>query len=365
MNSLAMSRLNINSKHGEDPSNDICPVCKSNRYLNPSLQFLINPECYHKMCSTCVDRIFTSGPAACPVPHCGKTLRKKGFHKAFFESLSIEREVDIRRKVASVFNRRQEEFESLRLFNDYLEDVENLVFDLVEGRGKVRQAAEKKLEQYRLGNMKEIEENERTEKEEAEMEKLRETNQKEAARRRRLANQQEELEEKAVVAKAARDTLEQLANDEGHAEEITKRAERIILKGAGPRRRQFEKPVEANGSADGSLTIRGLKKKEAPTKDMPYDPFGGLNVAPTKYVLQKDYESQWLAGVKKNENNHLTGGYSLPEYYGRAMFEAFSGLSVFIEDEKEADPKQSPSAAVATEAAVLAVGVMMEIDDVF
>ncbi|KAI7394791.1 hypothetical protein KC328_g5988, partial [Hortaea werneckii] len=29
-----------------------CPICKSTRYLNPSLRFLVNPECYHKLCAS-------------------------------------------------------------------------------------------------------------------------------------------------------------------------------------------------------------------------------------------------------------------------------------------------------------------------
>ena len=80
---------------------DICPVCKSNRYLNPSMRFLVNPECYHKMCESCVDRIFSQGPAPCPVAGCARTLRKQRFRKQTFEDLQIEREVDVRRRVAA------------------------------------------------------------------------------------------------------------------------------------------------------------------------------------------------------------------------------------------------------------------------
>lgn len=81
---------------------DICPVCKSSRYLNPNMRFLINPECYHQMCESCVDRIYSHGPAPCRVAGCGKTLRKNRFRKKTFEDVEIEREVDIRRRVAAV-----------------------------------------------------------------------------------------------------------------------------------------------------------------------------------------------------------------------------------------------------------------------
>ena len=81
-------------------SPDICPVCKSSRYLNPNMRFLVNPECYHKMCESCVDRIFSQGPAPCPVAGCARTLRKQRFRKQTFEDVKVEREVDIRRRVA-------------------------------------------------------------------------------------------------------------------------------------------------------------------------------------------------------------------------------------------------------------------------
>lgn len=81
---------------------DICPVCKSSRYLNPNMRFLINPECYHQMCESCVDRIYSHGPAPCRIVGCGKTLRKNRFRKKTFEDIQVEREVDIRRRVATV-----------------------------------------------------------------------------------------------------------------------------------------------------------------------------------------------------------------------------------------------------------------------
>ena len=79
---------------------DICPVCKSSRYLNPDMKFLVNPECYHKMCESCVERIFSHGPAPCPVAGCHRTLRKQRFRKQTFGDIQVEKEVDVRKRVA-------------------------------------------------------------------------------------------------------------------------------------------------------------------------------------------------------------------------------------------------------------------------
>src|SRR5262245_61390439 len=92
---------------------DLCPVCKADKYLNPNLQLLINPECYHKLylprlagktnrsCETCIDRIFALGPAPCP--QCGKMLRKAKFRKQVFEDTLVEREIDVRRRISKLY----------------------------------------------------------------------------------------------------------------------------------------------------------------------------------------------------------------------------------------------------------------------
>ena len=98
---------------------DQCPVCKSDRYLNPKLRLLVS-ACYHKMCvrsvvlvmhwhypsdkndffrcESCIDRLFTLGPAPCPL--CNKVLRKLAFMPQTFEDLGVEKEVAIRRRIA-------------------------------------------------------------------------------------------------------------------------------------------------------------------------------------------------------------------------------------------------------------------------
>ncbi|KAI9650542.1 TFIIH/NER complex subunit [Ciborinia camelliae] len=361
------------SKPLENSSDDICPICKSNRYLNPSLQFLINPECYHKMCATCVDRIFTSGPAPCPVPHCGRTLRKKGFKAAFFGDLAIERECDIRRRVSEVFNRSEDDFETLLDFNNYLQETEDLIFDLVNGKGRVKQDAEEKLRRFREANRGAIEENKIARLREVEMGRRRELEEREMARQRRLAAMREEAEEKADVEKSRKQILDQLATGEGDAVAITQQAHKIILKKSSARRALGERDATigaVNESADGEgLTIRGLKKKKAPVAEKPYDPFGGIDLTPTKYVLQDDYENQWIEGVKRDPK-HMAGGYSLHDYYGRAMLDAFSGLEIFIEDEVRDRPQHGTPSIATTAAAQASKGKIklehkMELDDVF
>ncbi|KAI1001709.1 hypothetical protein K3495_g6492 [Podosphaera aphanis] len=314
-----MQRSGLKS-HDKDLSDDICPVCKSNRYLNPKLEFFINPECYHKMCSTCVDRIFTSGPASCPVPYCGKTLRKRGFHKAFFGDLKVEREVDIRKRVDAVFDRQQDDFETLLDWNNYLEDVESLIFDLVEGTKDEKIQAEERLRLFRESRKRETQR-----AQQAGLEAL-DSQMPDARQQTRSLDPTYLNSRDQTQGHAPSQTL--TVDDE--AAKITAQTQRIVLSKSSSRRNLKEPSSEMNTYSAEPLAIYGLKKKKTPVADNPYDSFGGIDFIPSRYVLQDDYDNKWLANAIRDER-HMAGGYNPHEYYARALFEAFSGLGVFIE----------------------------------
>jgi CDK-activating kinase assembly factor MAT1 len=305
---------------------EICPVCKSSLYLNPKLTFLLSPECYHTMCTSCVDRLFTSGPAPCPVAGCHKTLRKRQFRTAFFGDLGVEREVDVRRRVGAVFNRREDEFEGKREWDDYLEMVEDLVFRIVNGDAGEKRKAEEALREYAEHNRREIEENLKAEKEEEELARRQQKDAEDRARARRRAVEERRERDRRDIEQAKRGMIEALAGGYGDAEEITRKAEKLILEKT---ERLHNEEIFDDGM-DKGLTIRGLKKRTAAIPEGPYDPFGGLDLTPRRYVLQKTYPNDDL---KFLDSSNQPGGYNLQEYYARSMFEAFAGLGVFIEDE--------------------------------
>ncbi|KAF9436938.1 TFIIH/NER complex subunit [Entomortierella beljakovae] len=103
---------------------DVCPVCGTDRYLNPHMKLKVGP-CFHKMCENCIERLFAHGPAPCPT--CRQTLRKATFSEQTFEDLLVEKEVRIRKQMSS----KLEDFKTLKDYNDYLETIEDLTFKLV------------------------------------------------------------------------------------------------------------------------------------------------------------------------------------------------------------------------------------------
>lgn len=340
---------------------DICPVCKSSRYLNPNMRFLVNPECYHKMCESCVDRIFSTGPAPCPVAGCGRTLRKARFRRQTFEDLQIEREVDIRRRVAATFNRRQEEFEDLRSYNNYLEEVETLTFNLVYGVDV--DITEAKLKAYAAQNAPVISKNAALERQESADTEASFKAQKEQVRLRREGAKQEEIDEQRDRAQGRRDAIDQIAAGRD-ADQVTREAQKIVLKKSTARRtaaaaagRSSQQAAQAvdNAATPPLFEIQGLKPVVAPEPEKAYSAFGGLEFRRDYYALQEKYDYPWLD--KARTDPMLTaGGYDVREYTARAMLEAFAGMGVFVEEEVMEREKGAAGKAVATEAAAAAAG---------
>ncbi|RAK82503.1 TFIIH/NER complex subunit TFB3 [Aspergillus fijiensis CBS 313.89] len=339
------------ANRGDD--DEVCPVCKSSRYLNPDMQFLINPECYHKMCESCVDRIFSSGPANCPVAGCHKTLRKARFRKQTFEDINVEREVDIRRRVMQILNRREEEFDSKRAWDDFLEQREEIIANLVHGTDVAK--TESDLQKYASENMRSIRANQALEAQEASSFKEQQTHEQELARLRREAAKQEYENERRELQASREDVLARLAAGRpGDAAAIAREGKKVLLKKSSARRSEEDRirqkqaalrNSDARKAGQGGLTadkadiagdsglIKGLKKIVTPEPEKPYDPFGGM--VPNKrdyYTLRDFYPSSYLDPIRQ-DTRMQAGGYDLQEYYSRTLMEAFAGLGCFIDEE--------------------------------
>ncbi|KAI9899376.1 hypothetical protein N3K66_005837 [Trichothecium roseum] len=333
------------------PTDETCPVCKNSRYFNPDMEFRVNPECYHRMCLTCVTRIFKDGPNQCPHAGCRKTLRERGFKKAYFGDLAVEREVDIRRRVAAVFNKEEEDFEALAAYNDYLDMVECLTDDLVNGGDAARARAEAELAEWEAQHKADIERNKALAREKDSARLRREMEEQEAARRRREAEVREEADERASAARFREEMLDSLQSaDAGQASAVYNKA--LALKRGQSKR---DAALQAAGAGSGaataasSLSIRGLREKKTHVVDAgPYDPYGGLDLAPKRVDIVPAnlaaYSNEWVE-IARTKPEYKVGGYDADEYISRALYEAFSGLGVFMEEDKGAKSISTKAAA--------------------
>nr|XP_034324444.1 CDK-activating kinase assembly factor MAT1 [Crassostrea gigas] len=128
-----------------------CPRCKTTKYRNPSLKLLVN-VCGHSLCETCVEALFVKGSGICP--ECGTALRKNNFRVQLFEDPFIEKEIEVRRKILKDYNKKEEDFKTLEEYNDYIEMIETLIFNIVNNIDvdETRQM----IEQYKRENKDQI-----------------------------------------------------------------------------------------------------------------------------------------------------------------------------------------------------------------
>lgn len=104
-----------------------CPKCKTTKYRNPQLKLLVN-SCGHPLCENCIELMFATGTAKCyqcPVP-----LKRGNFKRQLFQDSQVEKDIQVRRDILRKFNKSQDSFPSLRSYNDYLEKLETVIYNL-------------------------------------------------------------------------------------------------------------------------------------------------------------------------------------------------------------------------------------------
>lgn len=307
---------------------DICPICKSSRYLNPDMKFLVNPQCYHKMCESCVDRLFAYGPVTCPHNGCEKILRKNKFKTQIFEDVAVEKEVDIRQRVLSVMNKREDEFDTLSDFNAYLEKIEDSIFTLLNGRADEKDAINKEMEAYEKENKAAIQANMKLRDEEDKYEQQKEDWMKE----QRRANYKLAVEEQRVAQEdkeaAKREMVHQLATSNKDASAIEQNIQKTALKRSSARTMNFQ-PMPTSRYFE-------RVKKESNKPETPFTPFNGDRQIPALFDVQGHYDDKVIEPLA-HDIQHQAGGFTLKAAYARILQQAFIGLGVDVQAELMAE----------------------------
>lgn len=183
-----------------------CPRCKTTKYRNPSLKLMVN-VCGHTLCENCVEMLFVRGSGNCV--QCDTPLRKSNFRVQLFEDPTIDKEVEIRKKVLMIYNKQEGDFPSLREYNDYLEQVEDIVYNLTNNFDV--ENTKLRMEQYQRENRDVIQRNKaKLTREQEELEELLLMEQQGNEQRRLdlLQEEQRQLQAKKKNKQALLDELE-------------------------------------------------------------------------------------------------------------------------------------------------------------
>lgn len=184
-------------------------------------------------------------------------------------------------------NRREEEFDSKRAWDDFLEQREELIMNLVlKTDVKKTEAA---LNKYKEANAGIIKANTALERSETATFDRRQTYEKEQVNLRRPAAQQP-------------NALGLVSNDDGP-------------------------------QSDPSGLITGLRRIRAPPPEKTYDPFMGMATTRSYYKIRSDYPSIRLLKAK-NDTRTQAGGFDFQAYFDENLLRAFAGFGCFIDEEK-------------------------------
>ncbi|XP_058820194.1 CDK-activating kinase assembly factor MAT1 [Topomyia yanbarensis] len=182
-----------------------CPRCKTTKYRNPSLKLMVN-VCGHTLCESCVELLFLKGSGSCP--ECNVALRRSNFRVQLFEDSKVDKEIQIRKRILKDFNKKEDDFNSLDEFNNYLEMIEEIVFNLCNNIDIIN--TNKRIEQYKKENRDIILKNKtKLSKDELELEQLIEIEKEESEQRKKELTMIE-LEMRKQKAKNKEDLIDSL-----------------------------------------------------------------------------------------------------------------------------------------------------------
>ncbi|XP_043373554.1 CDK-activating kinase assembly factor MAT1 isoform X2 [Dermochelys coriacea] len=143
-------------------------------------------------CESCVELLFVRGAGNCQ--ECDTPLRKSNFRVQLFEDPAIDKEVEIRKKVLKVYNKREDDFPSLTEYNDFLEEVEEIVFNLTNNVDLDN--TKKKMDNYQKDNKEVIQKNKiKLTREQEELEEALEVERQENEQRRLFIQKEEQMQQ--------------------------------------------------------------------------------------------------------------------------------------------------------------------------
>lgn len=316
----------------EDDNKDMCPICKTDRYLSPDLKFLVNPECYHRICESCVDRIFSLGPAQCPYPNCDKILRKNKFKTQIFADVNVEKEVDIRKRVFNVFNKTLADFnDDLDKYNEYLEEVEDMIYKL-DHEIDVDEIQEK-LKSYEAINRQIILSNIERNKQDVEQFKQRQQFEKDIKLKKKLLEKQIEEEDRQNKEWAKREIVNRLTMSNGvDSNEVINSVKNTVKLKKSSARRKLEELNQV--MKNNPFFQQQQQQQQMPQTSIPFTPFNGDRDLQPNFQINEDQYSDPFTQELIKKKEFIASGFRTDYVFERLLTEAFMGLGCYISEEK-------------------------------
>ena len=192
----------------------------------------------------------------------------------------MEKECRIRKTISRYLNKREEDFPSLRAYNDYLEEVEDIIFKLFNDVD-VQQTFDR-LEKFKIENRDLISKNATRQSEEEK--EFRALIQSEERRRQEKMNETlVEMQEEELGRKRQRlNLIEELANSDKPAVAIISNTKKLA-----------KSSKQASLFDDLNSSISALNRHTLSSKEVEkFDPFENCHLRPSKVSLLDSYFDQ-------------------------------------------------------------------------
>ncbi|KAF7974557.1 hypothetical protein HWV62_11914 [Athelia sp. TMB] len=251
-------------------------------------------------------------------------LRKLAFTPQTFEDLGVEKEVAIRRRIAKEFNKRREDFPDLRQYNDYLEEVEDIAFNLINEIDIPE--TEKRIQAYRAENAALIELNIHREEQYAQALKEQEESERRDREQRAAEARREEEEEREERERGHRDIIDNLETSDKDAAKVIARSRAAALKRTSARTTSAT-TIQSSSYAQ---LLRQRAAQSAVIPDVPHVPLQDDWYAyEDMYTLKAVYQDSSSDAVRRDREGIMrAGGYQVQDAWERAIRSAVAGLEV-------------------------------------
>lgn len=137
-----------------------CPICLDVITPLSEKKLLVSQVCEHKICNVCAEKQLSSqmGRAQCAI--CRSQITRASFVPFDMSQPQYNSLKDARKRVMQIYNDTRLNYKDTPEYNKFLEERENMIYDLAAGRNDVRwERIESELKNYERQNATRISEN--------------------------------------------------------------------------------------------------------------------------------------------------------------------------------------------------------------
>ena len=237
--------------------------------------------------------------------------------------------MDIRRRILKDFNKTEDDFPDLREYNDYLEEVETIIFNLANSIDV--DETKRRIEQYKRDNKDQITRNRvRPSQEDLELEEIL-IHEKELHELRNQESIKEEKKEKLRKMREKEALIDDLMFSEGDAKQI------LAMHSIKPAAKEVQQRTETRKPATQFSTgiAIGHKGSFVPPPKVSEAPL--YSYVPPKVIIcgpdvpepERLSSDGYLKHVRQGDDASVSSGFRTEYACYRALQEAFNGLFFF------------------------------------